>query len=296
MFLSVVVPTYNRAYLIENTLTHILSQECDDFEVIIIDDGSTDNTAEVVKPFLSEKVHYHKILNSERGAARNRGTELAKGKYVNWFDSDDEMLPNHVDTLKKLVEQNDESEVFATSFMLKLENNSLRPIKKDYSWFHKKRKNFLIEGNFYACNSVIVRKDIALLNPFIEDRKLCISEDYELWLRLSAQFPIISSQKITSYLIQHDQRSVNTLVDEAKLETGFTTFIHIIESNMQLREYLGKDFNYLIMKNYLLLALELANCGHKKKSVKYLKQAWKYSKSLVVKKWFYATFKHLMIK
>ncbi len=296
MFLSIVVPTYNRANLIENTLKSILNQECEDFEVIVIDDGSTDNTEEVIRPYLSEKVHYHKIENSERGAARNRGTELANGEYVNWFDSDDEMLPNHVAALKELVDQNNKPEVVATSFMIKSENNILKATKNKFSKLQKKRKNFLIEGNYFSCNSVSVRKDVALLNPFVEDRKLSVSEDYELWLRLSAQFPFHTSSVITSYLIQHGQRSVNTMLNAQKLETRFTTFIQLVSDNKQIKEYFGKDFNYLIMKNYLLLALELANCGHKKKSVKYLKQAWKYSKSLVVKKWFYATLKHLMIK
>src|SRR4051794_30742755 len=111
MFLTIVIPTYNRAHLIGNTLKSVLNQSCDDFEVIIIDDGSTDNTEETVHSYLSEKVRYHRIQNSERGAARNRGTELAKGTYVNWFDSDDEMLPNHVERVKELCMQHHQPEV-----------------------------------------------------------------------------------------------------------------------------------------------------------------------------------------
>lgn len=296
MFLSIVIPTYNRANFIEQTLNFVLAQDCDDYEVIVVDDGSTDNTTEIVLPFLSEKVRYLKITNSERGAARNRGTEMARGEYVNWFDSDDEMLPNHVSELKRLQEISNTTEVLTTLLAIKDKENKILPIKHTFSILQLKRKHFLVEGNYLACNSICVRKDIALQNPFIEDRKLSASEDYELWLRLMAKYPFHASNCVTSYLIQHDQRSVNTMTDADKIETRFLSFLQYIKSNLELKTFLGNDFNYLLMKNYLLLALELANCGHKSKSKMYLKTSLSFSKVVFLKRWFWATVKHLIIK
>src|SRR6218665_334920 len=109
--ISIIIPTYNRAHLIEKTILSILNQTSSNFEVIVVDDGSTDNTEEVVSKFLSETFRYFKIPNSERGAARNHGTSHAIGDYVNWFDSDDEMLPNHVEMIQKMIDMHNAPEV-----------------------------------------------------------------------------------------------------------------------------------------------------------------------------------------
>ncbi|AEA42733.1 glycosyltransferase family 2 protein [Fluviicola taffensis] len=295
MFLSIVIPTYNRAHLIENTLQRVLDQTCDDFEVIIIDDGSTDNTEEIIQPYLSEKVKYYRIPNSERGAARNRGTELAKGNYVNWFDSDDEMLPNHVSFIKELVEKNNKPEVLHVMYQIKDQTTGkTTTIQSSYSSRQRKRKNFLIEGNYLACNPVIVRRDIALENPFIENRNLSASEDYELWLRLLAKYTFVKSAEITSYLIQHDERSVNTMTDPDKLELRFLTFLKYIDTNKQLKEFLGIDYSYFVMRNYLILAVDLAYNGHKRKGLFYLKKALREHKRALNQRVFWATLKHLI--
>ncbi|WP_430406160.1 glycosyltransferase family 2 protein [Fluviicola sp.] len=296
MFLTIVIPTYNRAHLIENTLKNVLNQTCDDFEVIIIDDGSTDNTEEILQPYLSEKVRYLRILNSERGAARNRGTELAKGDYINWFDSDDEMLEQHVASAKELASKHQYPEVLNLMYQIKDGmSGKTTPVQSSYSNGQKQRKNFLIEGNYLACNPVIVRKDIALENPFIEDRALSASEDYELWLRLLAKYPFHQSAEITSFLIQHDERSVNTMTDPIKLETRFLTFLRYIDDNHELKQFLGADYRYFVMRNYLILAVDLAYNGHKRKGFFYLRKAIREHKSALKQRVFWATLKHLIL-
>lgn len=296
MFLTIVIPTYNRAHLIESTLKSVLNQTCDDFEVVIIDDGSNDHTEEVIRPYLSEKVSYHRIQNSERGAARNRGTELAKGDYINWFDSDDEMLEKHVASAKELASKHHHPEVLNLMYQIKNGmSGKTTPVQFSYSNGQKQRKNFLIEGNYLACNPVIVRKDIALENPFIEDRALSASEDYELWLRLLAKYPFNQSSEITSFLIQHDERSVNTMTDPIKLETRFLTFLKYIDENQALKEFLGADYHYFVMRNYLILAVDLAYNNHKRKGLFYLKKALREHKSALTQRVFWATLKHLIL-
>lgn len=295
MFLTIVIPTYNRAHLIEQTLKSVLNQSCDDFEVIIIDDGSTDHTGEVIQSYLSEKVRYIRIQNSERGAARNRGTEHAKGDYINWFDSDDEMLPNHVERAKELSLNHGKPEVLNLMYQIKdAVSGKIIPVQSSYTGGQKQRKNFLVEGNYLACNPVIVRKDIALENPFIEDRSLSASEDYELWLRLLAKYPFHQSSEITSFLIQHNERSVNTMTDPLKLETRFLTFLKYIDQNVELKSFLENDYPYFVMRNYLILAVDLAYNGHKQKSFFYLKKAFREHKSALRQRVFWATLKHLV--
>lgn len=296
MLLSIIIPTYNRAHLIEHTLKSVLNQTRQDYEVIVVDDGSTDHTEAVVAPYLSERVSYVKIANSERGAARNKGTQLAKGTYVNWFDSDDEMLPNHVEEVNLLVEKCQTPEVITLFYSFKdSRTGKITPIQFDYLGA-KNTKHYLIEGNYLACNPVIVRRDIALANPFIEDRNLSASEDYELWLRLLAQFNFCQSPKVTSYLIQHDERSVVTMTNPDKLEKRFLAFLKYTTENTKFKLYLGKDFHYFVMRNYLVLAVDLAFNKHKKLARKYVILAMKKSRKVWSQRLFYATLKHLLFK
>ena len=95
-FISIVVPSYNRADLIAATIQSLQKQDYDNYEIIVVDDGSTDNTGEVVKNAANGKTVYIKKDNAERAAARNFGAAIAKGEYVNFFDSDDLALPNHL--------------------------------------------------------------------------------------------------------------------------------------------------------------------------------------------------------
>src|SRR5260221_10112403 len=93
MVFSIVIATFNRSQFLKLSLTSILSQKISSFEVIVIDDGGTDDTEEVIKSFNNNRIQYYKIENAERGAARNTGLKYAKGEYINFFDSDDLFLP-----------------------------------------------------------------------------------------------------------------------------------------------------------------------------------------------------------
>ena len=143
VLLSIIIPTYNRANLIEKTIASVLGQSEKNFEVIVIDDGSTDNTEEVVSKYLSDQFRYIKIENGERGAARNHGTKLANGKYINWFDSDDIMHPNHVETIAQCVGQYQEKDLFILNF-----------------------DNFFPEGNFYKDNATAWSKKLGDLKKW----------------------------------------------------------------------------------------------------------------------------------
>src|SRR5258706_16379849 len=95
---SVIIPTYNRAEFITRTVNSVLSQTYKSFEIIIVDDGSTDNTENILDPLLKQhsNISYLKKNNQERGAARNFGSYHAKGDYVTFLDSADILYPQHL--------------------------------------------------------------------------------------------------------------------------------------------------------------------------------------------------------
>ena len=89
---SVIIPTFNRAHLIGRAIKSVLNQTYQDFEIIVIDDGSTDNTGEIIRSFTDKRIKYIKKYKKNKGisVARNIGIKVARGKYIALLDSDDE--------------------------------------------------------------------------------------------------------------------------------------------------------------------------------------------------------------
>jgi glycosyltransferase involved in cell wall biosynthesis len=97
-FFSVILPTFNRAHLISEAIESVLHQSFNDWELIIIDDGSQDNTFEIIRSFVlnDERLRYHFAHNRGLAMARNMGIQMSRGKYITFLDSDDEYLPEHL--------------------------------------------------------------------------------------------------------------------------------------------------------------------------------------------------------
>ena len=287
-FFSVIVPTYNRAHLISPTISSILSQTYPHFELIIVDDGSTDNTEEVVRQFVSDRVFYYKKDNAERAAARNYGTHKAKGDYVNWFDSDDMMLPDNLKQAAELIVKNSNPEMIAMCH---------QHVDTEGRTLHTESYPEEINGNLYKSNPmanspVMVRRDIALTNQFNEDRGLSGSEDYELWLRLAAQYKIYSTSVPTVSIVFHDQRSVLTMKDPNQLITRYSKFIQYSTSDTKVLSLLNGNKGFFEMKNYLLLAVDLVGHDFRNLGARYILKAFKSSTSLLFQRGFYAFVKH----
>lgn len=257
MLFSVVIPTYNRARLIEFTLNSVLEQIHIDFEIIIVDDGSTDDTTKIIAPYLAdERVSYFKIKNSERGAARNFGVQKSKGAYITFLDSDDIFLPWHLKTAAEKIETHNAPPLFHLGYEMLHSNGDVDSLPVLPSPVNDK----LLEGNFLSCMGVFLRRDIALQNKFDEDRALAGSEDYELWMRIAAREPILTFKEVTSRLINHDDRSVITTNPK-----DLIVRIALLDKKLQADEMFVKKFGdrLKIFSSYrtLYLALHLALSG-----------------------------------
>ncbi len=206
ILISVIIPTYNRKKSIIKLLDSLLDQKNKNYEIIVVDDGSTDDTFNLLKKYLiNNNFSIYRIQNSERGAARNYGAKKAKGNYLNFFDSDDIALDNHISIATEKIVELDSPEVINLSYAYKYINNSLKKIQIE-GLLNKK----IFSKNFISCNSVFVRKNIFDNFLFSENRDLSGSEDWHLWLRLSNKYKIYSFKDITSYIIDSDERSMKT--------------------------------------------------------------------------------------
>ncbi|HEY3027438.1 MAG TPA: glycosyltransferase [Pyrinomonadaceae bacterium] len=268
-FFSIVTPTYNRAHLIGKTIESVLAQEDQDFEMIVVDDGSEDNTEEVVRAVGDDRVRYYKKGNAERGAARNYGAIRAQGRYVNFLDSDDLLYSNHLAAARRLIEGQGEPEILHLGFEKRaIEGKLLYCIDS----LKGRLNELLLRGNLLSCNGVFLRKDVALAFPFNEDRRLSGSEDWELWLRLASRYQIHYSNEVTSVIVNHEARSVLAGNEAALLNCMNLTLKYLFEDPVFVEKY-GR-YRKLLENEFLsYTALHLAQGGKPRRACRYLKDS-----------------------
>ena len=289
---SVIVPTYNRESFIVKTIQSVLSQSYSNFELIIVDDGSTDNTEKFVRNVKDKRIKFFKKENKERGAARNYGTNKAKGDYITFLDSDDLLYSKYLEEANLFIASNNAINIFHQLFEVR--NNSDRIIQSaDYSNSNV-FKSLITKGNFMACQGLFLKAAFAKSNLFIEDRNLAGSEDYELWLRISTTTNIVVNPVVTSALIHHPERSV-VKIDVDRLINRKELMLHYLFSNKLINSNLLKYKRALKTGAYSYISLHIALSKQSKKTaLKYLFKAINQSPMFMFKRRFFAIIKHLI--
>ena len=110
--ISIITPTYNRGYIIRNPIDSILKQTYLSWELLIVDDGSTDNTEKIVGSYKDKRIKYIKQKKKDQAAARNKGLKMAQGKWITYLDSDNEFLPNYLGVMIKTFRNTSEYFIF----------------------------------------------------------------------------------------------------------------------------------------------------------------------------------------
>ncbi len=193
MKISVIIPTYNRAIFLSEALQSVIKQQCVDFDIWVIDDGSTDNTREVVEQlqrdfFLGDKLHYVFQRNQGVSAARNLGIQKSQGEWIAFLDSDDLWLPNKLQQQLKHVEENPECQLVHTNERWERNGKHLNQLKK-----HRKEGGDIFIRSLDLClispSSVMIKRALfAEVGMF--DTAMTVCEDYDLWLRITAKYPV----------------------------------------------------------------------------------------------------------
>lgn len=229
IFLSIVVPVHNRAELIVKTVESILNQKTPDLELILVDDGSTDSTLQVLRGLAKgdSRIRVLSKDHGERGAARNYGAARARGRYLIFFDSDDWMLAEHLQTIRQHILASGSLEVYYSSFEFR---NSQGDFLGTVDVCPKDFKRQLYFNNFLACGSVVIRADIFGEFLFCEDVRLAACEDKELWLRVASRYPFHHVAGARFVLVEHSGRSLRFLTPQ-----------HLEQQTHLLIELLGRD-------------------------------------------------------
>lgn len=118
---SIIIASYNYAHLLPRAIESAIAQTCKDYEIIVVDDGSTDNTSEVVQPYMG-KIRYHRQNNMGHCATNNKGVSLASGKYCYFLDADDELLKDALTHFEQAIREHGEMPVFFGGYISVKEN------------------------------------------------------------------------------------------------------------------------------------------------------------------------------
>lgn len=248
VFFSIIIPTFNRGYLIKNTINSLLKQDYTNYEIVVVDDGSTDNTKEIVDSLKNDKINYFFKKNGERGAARNYGLYKSRGNYINFFDSDDEAMPNHLSTANNLIMKTGLNIIHLGHNIKKINKQILNNPIGDLSIK-------MMYGNIMLPISTFVSRKLALKIKFSENRDLSGSEDYLFWLKIIAYQKILGFPNVTSNLIIHNKRSMNAF-DGDKNYIRQKVFLRELQADKKFIEKFNKYINVIKASSYLLIALD----------------------------------------
>lgn len=181
---SVIIPTYNRAYCIEKSINSALQQTYPVLEVLVCDDGSTDNTEEIVQAINDDRVKFIKCGRNGRPAEpRNIGIRESKGDWIGFLDSDDEWLPTKIELQIKAVQEQRCKAVCSDAYRYIPEQGNvglLVNINPTVITF-----NDLVRNNWIACSTVLIHRSLLeWINGFTNNEALIVGEDYAYWLRV----------------------------------------------------------------------------------------------------------------
>jgi len=260
---SVIIPTFNRRDYITIALDSVLTQTYKDYEIIIIDDGSSDNTKEVLKPY-QNRIRYFYQQNSGIPATRNRGIREAHGEYITFLDSDDYWLPEKLELQIECFKQNPHYGMVATRC------SSISPDGR----FRKKNRpgksgwvlNSLFKANFIRTSSAMIRKE-CFERVGLFDQSLPECEEYDMWLRIAKQYPIgFINKPLTVYTDNPQGVSINSL-------SGRLLRIKVLEKDY-LKECIPSAlYRRRLASNYHYLGRHYLDSGERNEGRKYLKHA-----------------------
>lgn len=255
MKFSIIIPTYNRAAFLPKAIESVLSQTYTDWELIIVDDGSTDNTKDVVAQYSDSRIRYIYQDNAERSAARNNGIARANGDYVCFMDSDNYMKSDRLAKLSTYIEKENKLACYYTGIEYFNEQTGCGNIKDGHSYPFPMDVNLLIQDIIatpqICCATEILRKH--QFNP-----TLSIGEDMELLFRITDEFPLVYvPNQATVVEVEHEGRSVamHSKASEKQLKTLKFMFSKVHPANKvsgKQKKWLRSAVLFNASRDYLL--------------------------------------------
>ncbi len=208
--ISVVIPTHNRPGLLNNSINSVLSQTFRDFELIVIDDCSDDNTPNVLGGFTDSRLKViRNTTNKGIAAVRNIGVMSSKGEYIAFLDDDDEWLTDKLEQQLKIMEGGSESLGCVYSGCLVIGPNGSEVIRTSIPKYRNIVLNDLLFENFITTSTVLLKKS-CFDKTGLFDENIPFGEDYDMWIRFAEQFEYdFVKEPLTKYRVHQNSLTRN---------------------------------------------------------------------------------------
>lgn len=208
---SVIIPLYNKELSVKSTIESVLNQTFMDFEILVVNDGSTDNSVKIVESFSDPRIRLIHQENQGVSAARNLGIRKAKYEWNAFLDADDFWESNHLEVILGMIHQFPNKKVFVTSHKFSPDRKIFRHPRKTKIFQLNNYFEESLKENLIWTGETVVHKScfdaIGYFNPILSH-----GEDMEMWTRLVRQFPVIKTTEITAqWNLEAENRSHKTM-------------------------------------------------------------------------------------
>jgi len=269
-FVSIIIPTYNYGHFLVKCIDSVLNQTYSNIEIILVDDGSTDNTNEIIHTKYKNKVKYIYQENKGASVARNKGIDIARGEYLSFLDADDFFIPTSIEDRLNILQNNKEiGWVYSKWQYVDTEGNIIEKASQNASFAYNKR----LRGNIFInmlSGTLINTSAVLIKRSCVEDaggfdERLPAFQDYDFWLRVSHRHLVEYLDKVTVYMTVH-RRSISSTqppyparaIINKKIEKNYGDYLD--ELGIRWRQIKAAEHNYLggisLRKNQINSALE----------------------------------------
>jgi glycosyltransferase involved in cell wall biosynthesis len=240
--ISVIIPLYNKGFIISETLDSVLAQTFADFEVVIVNDGSTDNSFEIVSQFSDKRIKLFQQQNKGAAAARNLGIEKATGELIAFLDADDYWYPNHLEELYQLYIDFPNCGIYCNRYQIKTTSKHFqKPIFNGIDKYYRG----IVSNYFYSnkpfritwTSAIMIKKStLQKFGGFNEN--VSNGQDLELWTKIGILSPIAVSNKSTAlYYFNTPNSLTKRKINQMKL-MDFSQFEKAEQKDSYLKEFL----------------------------------------------------------
>jgi glycosyltransferase involved in cell wall biosynthesis len=253
---SVVIPTHNRASFLQAAIQSVLNQTFQDFEIIVVDDASEDQTGEVVQSFTDPRLRYMRHETSRgQGATRNAGLHQASGEYVALLDDDDEWMLQKLEKQVALLDGSPSKVGMVYAGVCRVEVSSKRVLNRVIPEKRGSIFRDLCEKNWIGgCSSVVLRRSCLEKIGWFEEG-LAAQADYDLWIRISKEFDIECIREPLVYYGVHGNR----------ISTNYESLIQGMEAQFGKYGSLFARDNRNYSRRYFVLGIYYCLDGNAKK-------------------------------
>lgn len=252
-FFSVIIPLYNKEKFIKNTLESVLNQTFEDFDLLIVNDGSTDSSEAVVQSFSDKRIHYFHKTNEGVSAARNFGIERANSQYIAFIDADDRWHPDFLEKMKLLIQSFPNYKVFACALKIETPNRTFSAQYSFAHWGESQVVNYFeasMKQTILSGSSVVFHREV-FQNVGLFDKKIKSAEDTDMWIRIGLKYEIVFlNLPLSTYIF--DRQSLSRKLENYGLLTDFKKFEDEEKSNKALRIFLNYNRFSIAVKQRLI--------------------------------------------